>query len=452
MSWDPLPIETDPGLVTDRLLDALVSRGVLTAPLDEADPLVVFAEELGYETALLRQRARDAAAAAVAGMGTTVYEVPSLPGARATLSARLTLTGAGAVAPAGLTVVGRTADAVDVAFTLPANATAGAGGTVDVTLTATDVSAVHNGVPAGPLTLVTATSTVQAVEALAASSGGVDAEAQTAYLDRLVAYLSTLRPGGVRADDLAILARSVTGVHRALGIDLFDPGRVLTDGTTTSASTTVTSATGAFTASDVGRTITGAGIPAGATITAVNSLTSVTISAAATATATAVTLTLGDLTNVARTATVVPVDVDGQPVSDTVRTALVDLLATVREVNFIVRVGTPTYTAVAVAYTAVAEPGADPAVVLADVHEAASAFLHPGRWAEGADPTDPVWEPVTSVRYLDLARVLGSVPGVAFLRDLTINGGTADVPLAGRAPLPASTTAATPTTITGTVV
>ena len=68
---------------------------------------------------------------------------------------------------------------------------------------------------------------------------------------------------------------------------------VVTDGVTTITDPTVTSATAAFTAADVGSTITGAGIPALATILSINSPTSVEISANATATATGVTLTIG---------------------------------------------------------------------------------------------------------------------------------------------------------------
>lgn len=55
---------------------------------------------------------------------------------------------------------------------------------------------------------------------------------------------------------------------------------------TTNASTTITAATATFDAADIGGSIVGAGIPAGATITAVASGTSATISAAATATGT----------------------------------------------------------------------------------------------------------------------------------------------------------------------
>lgn len=70
------------------------------------------------------------------------------------------------------------------------------------------------------------------------------------------------------------------------------PGASVADGVTNS-STTVTSATAAFTAADVGRTISGTGIPGGATIVSITNATTVVISIAATATATGVTLTIG---------------------------------------------------------------------------------------------------------------------------------------------------------------
>jgi hypothetical protein len=53
--------------------------------------------------------------------------------------------------------------------------------------------------------------------------------------------------------------------------------------TKTNASTAITGAAGTFSKNDVGRTITGTGIPAGATLAAVASDTAATLSAAATA-------------------------------------------------------------------------------------------------------------------------------------------------------------------------
>ncbi|WP_189170358.1 IPT/TIG domain-containing protein [Pilimelia anulata] len=72
--------------------------------------------------------------------------------------------------------------------------------------------------------------------------------------------------------------------------------RTVADGATTNASTTLTSATANFTSADVGMSLAVASntqVPAGTTITAVNSATSVTLSAAATATATGVSTTIG---------------------------------------------------------------------------------------------------------------------------------------------------------------
>lgn len=68
--------------------------------------------------------------------------------------------------------------------------------------------------------------------------------------------------------------------------------RSVTDGATDT-TTTVTSATAAFTAVDVGKKITGAGIPAGTIIDVVNSGTSATLTNATTATASGVTFVIG---------------------------------------------------------------------------------------------------------------------------------------------------------------
>lgn len=67
--------------------------------------------------------------------------------------------------------------------------------------------------------------------------------------------------------------------------------RTVTDGVLNS-TTTVTSATAAFTASDIGFVISGTGIPANTTIVSVTNATTAVMSAAATATASGVTITL----------------------------------------------------------------------------------------------------------------------------------------------------------------
>jgi hypothetical protein len=69
--------------------------------------------------------------------------------------------------------------------------------------------------------------------------------------------------------------------------------RSVTDAATTSGSATLTSATANFQATDVGKVITGPGIPAGTVISARASTTSITLSANATATATGVSVSWG---------------------------------------------------------------------------------------------------------------------------------------------------------------
>ncbi|MHB8671097.1 MAG: phage tail tube protein [Acidimicrobiales bacterium] len=70
-------------------------------------------------------------------------------------------------------------------------------------------------------------------------------------------------------------------------------GAVFGDVSTTTTSAVITSATANFVAADVGKTITGTGIPAATTIASVQTPTQATMSAAATATATNVAVTIG---------------------------------------------------------------------------------------------------------------------------------------------------------------
>ena len=72
-------------------------------------------------------------------------------------------------------------------------------------------------------------------------------------------------------------------------------GRTVASVGTTNTSTAITAPAGSFHEEDAGRTITGTGIPAGATIASVTSDTAATLSAAATATGT-IAATLGAAT------------------------------------------------------------------------------------------------------------------------------------------------------------
>ena len=90
-----------------------------------------------------------------------------------------------------------------------------------------EMVAVEAGVEANGLTgatdLLDALSYLASVELSSVSSGGVDAETDDEYLDRLAAVLQTLSPRPIVPNDFALLAQQIDGVHRAVAIDLLDP-------------------------------------------------------------------------------------------------------------------------------------------------------------------------------------------------------------------------------------
>jgi hypothetical protein len=91
-------------------------------------------------------------------------------------------------------------------------------------------------------------------------------------------------------------AATATGTNQQLSIGpeaTLTTARTVHDASTTSASTTLTSASAGFAATDKDLPVTGAGIPAGAFIQTVTNATTVVLSAAATATAANVSLVIG---------------------------------------------------------------------------------------------------------------------------------------------------------------
>lgn len=376
MAWIPPELDTDPDAVAVRILDGLAARLPGWEPYPGA-PEVALAEEMGREISILAELAVASIATAVAGIGETVFGVAALQAEPAQLQVQLTLTEAATLGPE-FVVVGTTGAGIDTAFSLT-ELTGYPAGVSTATFTAVIAGADGNGVPIGYLTIATASATVNDATATTASAGGRDDETLDAYLDRLTSTLATLRLGGVRADDLAVLARSVDGVHRAAAVDLYDPSDPDT--------------------------------PA------------------------------------ERTATVFPIDAAGQPVAAGVKADLQEYLEQLREVNFIIHVEDPTYAAITITYTAVADSGSIPAGVKTEIDVALARHLSPANW--GATDQDPqAWIQKPVVRYNDIIRLIGNVPGVAYVGSVTINGGTANVVLDpdGAAALPAAAL-----TITGTV-
>lgn len=145
-----------------------------------------------------------------------------------------------------------------------------------------------------------------------------------------------------------------------------------------------------------------------------------------------------------RMVAVAAVDAAGAAVSGSVLAALDARLQSEREVNFVVNTFAPTYTAVTVAFTATCTAEFDPISVRDEAAQAVTDYLSPAFWAGGRE-RPPTWRAETTVRRLDVAGVLFTVPGVLHVTSLTLNGGTGDVTLAGAAPLPTPTVSGTVT-------
>lgn len=139
----------------------------------------------------------------------------------------------------------------------------------------------------------------------------------------------------------------------------------------------------------------------------------------------------------ARMVAVAVVDANGQALPSATKTAIAAALAAQREINFVVNVIDPTYTAVRVTAQLVCAPGYNTDQVTAAATAALQSYLSPANWGgSGAN-----WVNTTVVRYLTLGGILDDIPGVRYVASLQIAIGAgalaaADGALPGPIPLP----------------
>ncbi|HXI18847.1 MAG TPA: baseplate J/gp47 family protein [Chloroflexota bacterium] len=138
----------------------------------------------------------------------------------------------------------------------------------------------------------------------------------------------------------------------------------------------------------------------------------------------------------ARAVSIAAVGTTGVGVAQSVKDAVKAYLETMREANFRVFTIDPTSTAVGVTATVKAKAGAITSEVDTAVTAALTAYLSPATWGIPTDGDGRDWVNVAAVYYLEVATVINNVENVDRITALTVNGGTADVALAGKAPLP----------------
>lgn len=131
------------------------------------------------------------------------------------------------------------------------------------------------------------------------------------------------------------------------------------------------------------------------------------------------------------------IDAAGVNVNAGVKTAIDNYLQSMRELNFIVNVFDATHTVVNVTFQFKVAVGFDPTSVQTAAEQAVTDFLNPATW--GVDPLDSAkvsWTNKQHVYYNDVIAVLYSVPGLASVTLLQINGNAADLLLGGAVSLP----------------
>jgi len=79
------------------------------------------------------------------------------------------------------------------------------------------------GSPGGPVELIDPLDWVQSIVQVGVTTGGVDAEEDFVYLNRLAALAQLLSPRPILPNDFAVLSRSIAGVARATAIDGYNP-------------------------------------------------------------------------------------------------------------------------------------------------------------------------------------------------------------------------------------
>jgi Baseplate J-like protein len=164
-----------------------------------------------------------------------------------------------------------------------------------------------------------------------------------------------------------------------------------------------------------------------------------------------------DTWNNARTVTLVVAQADGTPCTATVKAQVVAMLEALREVNWVVHVIDPHYTAINVNFDVVAFAGQDSTTVHDTCVANVTAYLQPGNYRLGelspATAGGEVILPPTNgddtrrqfIWVNELIALLDRSLGVDRVVAVTINGSAADFPLGGPYTLP------TPGDITGTV-
>jgi len=225
------PITTDARDLMQRAFDYLALKVPGWVPA-EGNLDVWMIEAFGNEAADIQTLATEVPKSLFRYMGAKLFSFQPIDAVSATCSTTWTMVdNLGHTVPAGTQVSILDGNGNSIPFTvlfdliIPGGNTSG---TATISASTPGAAGSGLGTPGGVVNLIDPLVFVQGVTQVAATTGGIDAETDDAYLARLSNELQTLTPRPIIARDFGILAQNVQGVQRAMAIDLYNPS----DGTT----------------------------------------------------------------------------------------------------------------------------------------------------------------------------------------------------------------------------
>ncbi len=163
-------------------------------------------------------------------LGKSLYGIPSINARSATMTSTWNVTDTlGHTIPAGTYVFYRVDGDTNIAFKVQNDVMIAPGNTStvddEVILEAVVPGTSANGLDPAELYLVDALAWVApgGITSTSSSAGGVDAESDTDYLNRLRSELQLLTKRPIKPNDFALLALDIGGVGRAVSIDNYNP-------------------------------------------------------------------------------------------------------------------------------------------------------------------------------------------------------------------------------------
>lgn len=222
-----VPFDSDPDRLAADVFEFLQAAYPGWIPHD-GNLEVVMIEAFSRLAAINRDLASRFPTSAFRYFGSKLVGLKPIDTAPATMQTNWTMIGtAGYTIPAGTNVGVRSSGGVIQAFRTINDTVVpvGAGTANGVTVVATVPGAASSdlGAPGAAVELITPLLFVTGVVQIAPSAGGVDAELDSAYLDRLAIELRLLTPRPIVPADFEVLAKRIPGNDRALAIDGYNP-------------------------------------------------------------------------------------------------------------------------------------------------------------------------------------------------------------------------------------